>query len=420
MIRGGALLYSMFLVLVISIISSSFVLLNYYNSAYVVQILKQEQLYQDVHSGINYALSYYEELPKNTSTIVDLFEDEGHLVSLNKKSWGAFYLISATAKWRNKTASKTALVGTDFNTEDRIALYLSDQNKPLSLTGKTKITGICYLPKSGVKRAYIEGKSFVGNTLINGKKLNSNKNIPKINEELIGEILANYSLSNSINDSVIDYDVVFEQDSIVNTFKNKTLIVSSPFSIDLTNKTIIGNVIIKSDKNIYIRKGTIISEALFYAKGIVLDKNVKGDMQLFAKDSIIIGENCQLNYPSVLALIVEGKSSFTQKIEVGKSTSIKGAVFLYKEAYDRKHQAKISLAIGSNLYGYAYSSELLELKGEIIGGAVCKKLILKTPSSVYENHLMDATINSMLLSEHFVGVSLTTDSKQQSIIKWLN
>ena len=85
-------------------------------------------------------------------------------------------------------------------------MYLADQNKPLSLTGRTQITGNCYLPKAGVKRAYIEGKSFVGNKLINGTKYNSNKTLPPINKELINENLKNFFPKESINDSLMDYE----------------------------------------------------------------------------------------------------------------------------------------------------------------------------------------------------------------------
>ena len=50
MIKAGTLLYAMFLIIISAIISSSFILINYYNSAYVLQTLKLEQLYKDANS----------------------------------------------------------------------------------------------------------------------------------------------------------------------------------------------------------------------------------------------------------------------------------------------------------------------------------------------------------------------------------
>ena len=130
--------------------------------------------------------------------------------------------------------------------------------------------------------------------------------------------------------------------------------------------------------------------------------------------------NCELNYPSVVALLGKGNTFFSRNITINKGVKIKGSVFLYNENYDRKNQSIVSIGKDSEVTGQAYSSELLELKGAIIGGAFCNKIILKTPSSIYENHLMDAIINREELSKYFVGVSLTEIIDKQRIIKWLN
>ncbi len=419
-VKAGALLYALFLVLVISIISSSFILVNYYNNTLVIQSLKKEQLYQDVNSGINYGLTFHQEIPINSEVDIDLFDDDISKVSIGKKHWGAFYLISSKASWRNKIVSKSALIGANINEGENIALYLADQNKPLSLTGKTEITGNCYIPKSGVKRAYIEGKSFVGNKLINGTKFNSNKTLPPINKELIAENLKNFIPKESITDSLMDFELFIEQDSIINSFSNKTLVLYSPVSIDISNKVVEGNIIIQSDAQIVVNRSAVISNAILYAKGIVLKENVKGNMQLFAQDSILIEDNCELNYPSVVALLGKGNAVFSRKIICKEGIEIKGSIFLSNENYDRKNQAIVSIGNKTIVTGQVYSSELLELKGEVFGGVFCKKIILKTPSSVYENHLMDAVINRAELSEHFVGIPLTESIENQRIIKWLN
>lgn len=420
MIKAGALLYAMFLVIVISITCSSFILINYYNNTYVLHAFKQEQLFKDVHSGINYSLSLHQQIPLNQETIVNLFDDEQHQVTLNKKTWGAFYRLTAQSKWRNKSAAKTALIGANINSGEKTAIYLTDQNKPLSLTGHTNIIGNCYLPQSGVKRAYIEGKSFSGNKLINGLKKTSNRNLPSINEQLIQENYNHFSNINNTNDSVIDYELVMEQDSIINSFQNKTLVLYSPFSIAVANKVVEGNIIIKSDRNILIESSAEISNIICYAKGIVIEQNTQVNAQFFAQDSILVGNDCTLHYPSVIALLGKGNNATQRKIMIGTNTYVKGSIFLYNENYDRKKQSFITIDKESKIMGQVYSSELLELKGEVTGGVFCKNFLLKTPSSVYENHLMDVTINREALSEYFVGVALTEAINHHQIIKWLN
>ena len=349
MIKAGALLYAMFLVVVITIISSSFILVNYYNNSYVIHVLKEEQLFHDVNSGINYGMSFYKDIPFNNKIEIDLYDDGEHKVKLGKKHWGAFYVITSESKWRNKFISKSVLVGNNINEGEKIALYLTDQNKPLSLTGRTIITGNCYLPKAGVKRAYIEGKSFIGNKLINGLKFNSNKTLPPINEELIRENEKKFFVDDIGNDSLVDYDLVMEQDSIVNSFQNKTLVLYSPLSIELSNQVIEGNIIVKSNKKITVKSTATITGAILYAKGIILENNFEGSIQIFATDSIIVEKDCKLHYPSVLALLGEGTTTIARKIIVDENVNLKGAIFLVNKNYDRKNQSVISIGVHSKI-----------------------------------------------------------------------
>lgn len=420
MIKAGALLYSMFLVIVISIISSSFILINYYNNTYVLGALKQEQLFRDVNSGINYGLSFNQEIQYNQKVEINLFDDEQHTVSLFKKSWGAFYLLTSSAEWRNKTVAKTAFVGANIDDEKKIAIYLADQNKPLSLTGNTIISGNCFLPKAGVKRAYIEGHSFLGQKLINGETRNSEVSLPSINKKLFEENYANFSIGNSEMDSVVDFTLLINNDTIINSFLNKTLVLYSPNSIVLDNKFVMGNIKILCNENITVRSSSKIDNIILYSKGILLEENTTANVQLFATDSIKIEDNCILNYPSVVSVLGKGDSKMQRKIIIGKQVKIKGVVLLVDENTLQTNISKIAIGEKGELMGYIYSSELVELNGDVIGGVYCKNFMLKTPSSIYQNHLMDVKIDRENLPKDFVGVALIDDIINHQIIRWVD
>ena len=63
---------------------------------------------------------------------------------------------------------------------------------------------------------------------------------------------------------------------------------------------------------------------------------------------------------------------------------------------------------------------MIELKGDVWGSVYCDKFILSTSSSVYENHLLDATIDFSRLSKHYVGINVLDDAANKKVIKWLN
>ncbi|MCB0401205.1 MAG: hypothetical protein KDD41_03920 [Flavobacteriales bacterium] len=418
MIKAGALLYAMFLVVVIAIITSSFILVDYFNNAYITRAIKEETAYRNLHSGMNYGQVNYQHLPINTKHKLDLFDD-GSEVILYKQSWGAFYRLTASTDGNKGEISKSALLGSDYRHEEQVAIYLLDQNKPLSLTGKTDIKGICYLPKKGVERAYIEGKSFSGATLINGTKKTSANKLPEINTELIRENEQWLHQAPSLADSIMDYELFLETDTVRNGFGNRTLTLYSPHTIVVENKTIRGNIILKSERNIIIRNTARMEDVLCYARGIQVEEDCVLNGQFFATDSIVTENNCRFVYPSVIALLNSGKND-QKKITLGEKNVLKGSVFLNCNQYDHKNRAALSIGEGSEIMGQVYSSDQLELRGNVSGGLTCRSFLLRTPSSVYENHLMDVTIDRSALPDDFVGVALTETTTNYRIIKWLD
>lgn len=420
MIKAGALLYAMFLVIVSSIISSTFILSNYYNNTYVLQVLKQEQLFKDVHSGINYGLAFHQEIPFHQEIELDLFDDEMHQVKLYKKSWGAFYMLTSSANWRNKSAIKTAFIGATIDEEKKIAIYLSDQNKPLSIAGATTIVGDCFLPKAGVKRAYIDGVGFLGHKLIEGETRNSDNSLPLMNQKLFDENYIHFSIKELLLDSIVDFASVQHQDTIVNSFQNKTLVLYSTSSIVLENKHLEGNIKLIAEQTITVKSSVKLNNLLLYAKGIIIEENTVANLQLFATDSVMIQDHCILTYPSVVSVLGKRDSELSRKITIGKEVKIKGVIFLMDENTNQTCLSKIAIDEKTEIMGNIYSTEFLELKGEVIGGVFCKNFVLKTPSSIYQNHIMNATIDRKKLPKEFVGVALTEEINHHQIIKWLD
>jgi hypothetical protein len=69
--------------------------------------------------------------------------------------------------------------------------------------------------------------------------------------------------------------------------------------------------------------------------------------------------------------------------------------------------------------GQIYWDGIFNISGHVNGSIACKKFLLRTPSSIYENHLMDITIDLDSLSKHYTGIDLTPSEKIKTIIKWL-
>ncbi|MEZ5199162.1 MAG: hypothetical protein R2764_23105 [Bacteroidales bacterium] len=71
------------------------------------------------------------------------------------------------------------------------------------------------------------------------------------------------------------------------------------------------------------------------------------------------------------------------------------------------------------LSGQIYWDGIFDFKGKVYGSVACKKFLLKTPSSIYENHLMDVRIDLESLSKHYTGIELTGTERVKKVIQWL-
>jgi hypothetical protein len=420
MIKAGSLFYAIVISLLVAVVSSSLILFAYFSAIQFDNYEMSQRLKQNVDSGINLLLSNQSIVELNQEKTIDLFNNGEDSVYLSRKIWGAYEVIIAKAYFRNESVMKVAQVGFAIDTLDKYSLYLKDEDRPLSVCGKTCVKGTAYLPKAGVKRAYIEGQNFTGNKLIDGAVRQSNKILPEFSVEL-SKIMDGY-IKNEIlqkDDSIIQIGGMLDSDSIANSFLLPTLVFNSNEYLKIADGKYLGNIIISSKKQISISQGAILSNVILVAPKIIFEKQFIGNVQAFATDSIIVKEDVRLNYPSCLGIIKSDSPIPVSAIVLSEKDSVFGNVFAYKKSIDPMKQVAVVLKKGAFVYGQLYSSGNADIQGVIFGSLMCSKIMLTTPSSVYENHLLNATINSSRLSNHFVGNSLVGESEHKNIAKWL-
>jgi hypothetical protein len=416
MLRAGALIYTVFISFLITIICGlliSFSLI--YNKNFITEF-KRGELLNNVYSGINVALFTPNLIDFDQELVVDLYNDAINIVELEKKRWGGYEIIKARSSWSNFNEYKIALVGIDWRSEENVALYLTDKNDFLYVSGNTFLRGDCFVPGAQVKTTRIEGRGFLGKQPVKGEVYKSLIDLPLINQGFI-DINSKY-LSNGylIGDSSYNYNSFNSQSEIIyNSFLNKTLVLYSEDNILIKNKRINGNVIIKSETLVEISSDCDIDNILIYAPEVIIRDGFEGAVQVFAKTKIRIEENCKLKYPSFICTIND-----KSEIIVSEGCEIDGGVFLFLTNKENVKQSGIEIKKNATVYGQVYSNGYIQHKGILYGTMYCENFMLKTKSSLYENHLLDAIIDLSKLSENFVGNVLLYESTNRKIIDWLN
>ena len=419
MLKGGALVYAIVLSLIVAIISSSLIVFSYIHSYTSASYMLIEKARLNSQSGFTLLLSGNEYL-LSKKQIIDLYDTQNDSVELVHQFWGAYEIISSTGFAKDTRINKTAIVGNNANNDTSLALYLANRNTPLAVCGKTSITGDCYLPEGNIKRTYIEGQNFIGNNIVTGKIHTAEKTVPELDKNLALSISNNFPYKNKAEDSLVSVNNTNFPDSANNSFANKTLYLYAKEKIRLSDKLYEGNICIFSEKRIVVSASCSLNDVILIAPIIEIEKDFEGSLQAFASDTLLIGKKVLLHYPSVLGMVntksIENKNMY---LFIDEEASITGSVFLYDSHPNNQKQLKIIVGNKSQITGELYSNGIIDLKGNVYGSVVCTKFVLKTPSSVYDNQLLNVTINRTKLPKHFVGLLNTANHQQKKVIKWL-
>lgn len=418
MLRAGALIYAVVVSFIFVLISGSIILLKY-QSLFYQGILEQEEILMiNAGSGINLLLANWQTFEEGTTKTVDLFKEGSDSVNLMTRQWGLYRVMASEAMHRGKKFEKACVSACRPDTS--LALYLANTDDALALCGKTLIKGKCFLPKGGVKRAYIEGQTFQGNKLIDGLTEEAQKQLPSVDGYLLEQNMKLLSGIFTENDSIVNWNMLPNGD-INNSFLDKTLVITSESPISLNGLNIRGNVVIWAKGEVTIESSSVLEDVLICAPKVVIADRFNGSLHIVANKEIIIGEECSLNYPSSITILRE-KAQEVEKttIKMGEESRLKGVLMLYEKQTSFRNPSLISIGEDVEIEGQVYTNSSFENKGKVYGNVYCKEFYLKTPSSVYGNHLLNAEINASKLSRLYSGVEVGSNANPEYLVaKWV-
>lgn len=413
---AGALLYAVFVSFLLFLICSFLIMANGYNSYIIDSAIARDRIGTNVLSAITLALGNPGNVPDKSEISIDLFGEGSDVVTLQKTPWAAYRVLKGKASWKNFSSSKMAMLGTDFFSEEQPAVYVCDHNNYISLCGRTRISGLCYLPQLGVKRGYVDGTGFSGTKLIDGPVRKSSNKLPDLNPAFLDNCL----LCFSCKDSVRYWQEYTQDDSIINSFANKTLVLLLDKEDRIDYKYISGNIIVQSEIPIEIAENAHIEGAIVCAPGIVVKSGFKGSLQLISSDSILIENHCQLNYPSFAGVFNRNPQCQRTFLQIESHSEVYGGAVLISDSRQEYAQERLIIDDQSTIYGQVFCNQDIQLTGNVFGSVYCRNFYLKTRSSVYEDHLLNAVVDIEKLSKYYCGIPLISTGQREQIIQWLN
>jgi len=426
MLKASALYIVIVIALVIAVICSSLVTAAYFYRLQYQKKFRMDRLQLNLGSAVNLLLaSGTDDYQKEGA--IGLYGSEIDSVSLEKNSWGLYDLGVAKAFQQRDTLFKTFLVASVIDSAKWAALYLIDEDRPLSVSGKTMVRGTAFIPKAGIKEAYVDSKAYEGNKrLVIGKEKNSDKVLPVLESERIEKLGTpeksypnpdtTFTLQDSFNQS-------FLRPAKVIGFKKKVIALSG---IRLT-----GHIVLLSDTTVTIDSTAKLNHVLIFARVIIVRKGFQGNCQLFARDSITVERGCRFDYPSALVVLRPAKESVPKgrpatkgsqpRVSIGENTIVRGTVISWEKEQSQA-QTMIDLGKNTKVYGQVYAKGIVRLKdgAEVNGSVFTNRFVYQTAYTLYENYLINVKIDAQGLSRYYLTSDLIpVAGKKKKILQWL-
>jgi hypothetical protein len=276
------------------------------------------------------------------------------------------------------------------------------------------------IPVAVIKNGYVEGRHYERKKLIEGESGFSNTLLPqnkdKFERNTLEFVKEKYLTNNST--VILNIEELLE-DSLSNSYFNNPILIYEPNSLLLEHNSFSGNIILIAEQDIVISKNCELNNVLLYAKSIYIEEDFQGSLQCIAKDSLITGKNCSFTYPSNLVLLNKEPSFKKAILKLGEGSKIEGALVTNIVWTDRRYKPDLFVEENTSVHGQIYSNGSLQLKGNVYGTVFCDEFILRKPSAIYINHLLDIEIDISKLHADFVGVNFTKNTRPLKIAKKL-
>jgi hypothetical protein len=415
MLKASALYIAIIVALVIGILCSALIATAYFYKAQYQLKFRYDRLQNNIGSGIHILLRHSDSAYRTPQTLA-LFRDGTDSVSLQKYPWGVFDIGIVKAFIQRDTLYRVFSIASSLDSARWAALYLIDEDRPLSLSGKTTLRGDARLPKAGVKTAYVDNLSYSGDPqLVQGHIRDSERQLPAL-------LQARLTLLGRLFRQPLTEDRgLLNSPAADRSFRLPTAVTR--ISNTLHHIRLSGNIILYSDTTLVIDSTASLHNVIVVAKAIHINSGFHGSCQLYATDSISVERDCHFSYPSCLGVFRDTSAviGFPEKISLGENSSLEGLIFTYE-----KQQGKLPpfIGLGKNVLisGQVYAQGVLSLKDgvNIRGNVMTTRFLYQNGFTAYENYLINVRIDATALSPYYLSSPLSPlAGTAQHLLQWL-
>ena len=416
MLRASALYLVIVIALVMGVLCSAVIAAGYYYRSYAQRYERAELLRLNLQSGINLLLAA--PAAEQPEQAVSLFGGPSDSLLVQKVTWGLFDLGTVRAFIQQDTLSRALLIAAVIDSAKWAALQVIDEDRSLSVSGHTHIRGNVWIPKAGIREAYVNNQAYTGNKqLVDGHQYTSNKELPAL---LAGRLqkLAQMSIPGQASDSAL----LRRDGTVVSFLKGSKCFRFEKKPATLAHIVLRGRIVLYSDTSLTIDSTATLDNIVIFARSIRLNSGFKGRCQLFARDSVYIGPRCTLAYPSAVGVLGRtDKDEQPKKLALENASTVQGMVFIW-EKQPAKLPPLLSLGKHAVVYGQVYVQGLVNFQDDaaVFGSVAAHRFLYQTAYTRYENYLINLDIDAARLSRYYLTSDLAPAAGHaKKVLAWL-
>ncbi len=376
----------------------------------------QQVLRRNLFSGLAYAQAH-DYMPYLRRQPLDLFGEGTDSVSIEKKPWGAFDVVLVTATKRHLADTLVALVGSQFAPANQGALYLANENVPLSVNEDAQVRGEAYVPKAEPARPAnlpVTGARRSG-PAVTGTLRSSHLRLP-VNCDSALLRLRDYAALQlqSWLAAGSRTSAVFRSQHV--SFAGPATVLYQPESVTLRGLSLTGQIVVVSSRRLVVEASNQLDNVLLLAPVVVVKAGFRGRVQIIARDTVNIERECELAYPSMVSAY--STSTAGALVLLGENTRVSGLV-VAAQPNAATQPCIIRMAAGAAIEGQVFSAGTVENCGLVRGTLMCRRLVYRTPATFYDNYLVNALLDRPGLPAAFLTSPLLNAGAPTGIVAWL-
>jgi len=304
---------------------------------------------------------------------------------MREEEWGLWNVVKVISETRHGVDTAVLLCGGRYLRQDTTALYTVGKGRYLSVVGETVLRGRCYLPELGVRRGYVQGRSYDRDSLIYGEVRPVDESFPPVAEGY-WERLRRWR----------DVTVMEAfRDTVRCSFRAGKWCYYSRYPIHLQAGCWEGQVQFVSEQRIEVDSGCTFRDGVLVAPEIYLASGFRGRGQLLAFRRVRVGSNVCLEYPSLICLYAGRKG----ELHLEEGTMVQGEVMAWGDSL-----LTCRLAGGSVVRGALYTAGRLQLEGTVYGTVYGRQLIYENEWGHYEDVICGGVVDRDSLWSEQVGM----------------